>query len=133
MGKDQKRAIMHALPGLVAGHRTADEGRKPMAKAKTKEAKQKVTFTYLAPKAQSVLLAGDFTGWQHAPLKLKRSKDGTWKTTVSLPAGTYEYRLLVDGQWENDPQCINRKPNQFGGDNCVCIVAQPREVNPELV
>ncbi len=91
-----------------------------MANARTP--KEKVTFTYKAPEAQSVLLAGDFTGWQEAPLSLKKSKDGVWKKTISLPPGKYEYRLLVDGQWQDDPQCPNRQPNQFGGTNCVCVV-----------
>jgi hypothetical protein len=30
--------------------------------------------------------------------------------------------MLVDGEWRDDPQCPNRHPNQFGGQNCVCIV-----------
>jgi 1,4-alpha-glucan branching enzyme len=85
-------------------------------------AKQKVTFSYLAPDAQSVLLAGDFTRWQEAPVTLKKDKTGEWKRTVSLPPGRYEYRLLVDGQWRDDPQCVTRQPNQFGSENCVCVV-----------
>ncbi len=89
---------------------------------KQKTAKTKVTFSYLAPDAQSVLLAGDFTGWDQAPLPMKKDKSGLWKKIVSLPAGKYEYRLLVDGQWKDDPQCPNRQPNQFGGENCVCVV-----------
>ena len=92
-----------------------------MAKAKT--AKKKMTFSYRAPDAQSVVLAGDFTGWQEAPLAMKKDKRGVWKAAVSLPPGRYEYRLLVDGQWRDDPDCPTRQPNQFGGQNCVCIVA----------
>jgi len=89
---------------------------------KPKSAKQKVTFSYLAPEAQSVSLAGDFTGWEQAPVSLKKDKKGLWKTAIPLSPGRYEYRLLVDGQWRDDPQCPNRTPNQFGGENCVCIV-----------
>lgn len=99
----------------------------------SKEAKQKVTFSYASPQARSVLLAGDFTGWQQAPLKLKKNKSGIWKVTVSLPPGRYEYRLLVDDNWENDPQCSKRVPNQFGGENCVCVVKGTRELEPALV
>jgi len=84
--------------------------------------KQKVTFSYVAPNAQSVLLAGDFTGWQDAPVSLKKEKNGEWKKTVSLAPGKYEYRLLVDGQWQDDPQCPIRQPNQFGSYNCVRVV-----------
>lgn len=87
-----------------------------------KTTKQKVTFAYVAPGAQSVLLAGDFTGWQQAPVSLKKDKGGVWKKTVLLPPGRYQYRLLVDGQWRDDPECPNRQANQFGGENCVCIV-----------
>jgi 1,4-alpha-glucan branching enzyme len=83
---------------------------------------KKVAFSYKAPNAKTVLLAGDFTGWQQAPLGLKKDKQGIWKTKIALPPGRYEYRLLVDGEWRDDPGCPNRQPNQFGGENCVCIV-----------
>ena len=89
---------------------------------KPKSTKQKVTFSYQKPSAQTVLVAGDFTGWSQAPLALKKDKSGVWKKTISLPPGRYEYRLLVDGEWMDDPQCAHRQPNQFGGQNCVCIV-----------
>jgi 1,4-alpha-glucan branching enzyme len=90
--------------------------------AKQKSLKQKITFSYKAPSAKSVALAGDFTGWNQAPLMLKKDKDGVWKKTISLPPGRYEYRLLVDGEWRDDPQCPVRQPNQFGSENCVCTV-----------
>jgi 1,4-alpha-glucan branching enzyme len=89
---------------------------------KQKTQKQKVAFSYKAPDAKTVLLAGDFTGWQQAPLVLKKDKSGFWKKTISLPPGRYEYRLLVDGEWQDDPECPVRQPNQFGGENCVCVV-----------
>jgi 1,4-alpha-glucan branching enzyme len=90
--------------------------------AKQKDGKQKVTFTYAAPEAQAVLLAGEFTGWQQAPVAMKKDKQGVWNASVSLSPGSYEYRLVVDGQWRDDPGCANRRPNQFGGHNCVCVV-----------
>jgi 1,4-alpha-glucan branching enzyme len=84
--------------------------------------KQKVTFSIVAPDAQSVQVAGDFTGWQSAPLELKKQKGGTWKTTVSLEPGEHQYRMLVDGQWQDDPNCVTHLPNEFGSRNCVCVV-----------
>jgi 1,4-alpha-glucan branching enzyme len=87
-----------------------------------KQTKEKVIFSFTAPEAKSVLLAGDFTGWQQAPLELKKAKSGIWTKTVSLAPGRYEYRLLVDGEWQDDPACQERQPNQFGGSNCVCVV-----------
>ena len=90
--------------------------------AKQKIAKQKVTFSLTAPEAMSVLLAGDFTNWQEAPVVLKKLKSGLWKTTVSLAPGRYQYRFLVDGEWRDDSSCALRQANDFGGENCVCIV-----------
>ena len=84
--------------------------------------KKKVTFSIVAPEAKSVQVAGDFTGWQQSPLDLKKAKAGVWKRTVSLPPGRHAYRILVDGQWQDDPQCQVREQNEFGGQNCVCIV-----------
>jgi 1,4-alpha-glucan branching enzyme len=69
-----------------------------------------------------VLLAGDFTGWQQAPIELKKNKGGVWKTSVPLAPGKYEYRLLVDGKWQDDPSCTQHEPNQFGSANCIRVV-----------
>lgn len=91
-------------PGEFLGPLTGLRCRMP----KQKSAKQKVTFSLAAPDARDVQLAGDFTGWQQTPISLKRDKTGTWKKTVTLPPGRYEYRLLVDGEWRDDPQCAER-------------------------
>ena len=87
-----------------------------------KTLKQKTTFSYRAPEAQTVKLAGDFTGWEQSPVMLRKSKDGTWTATLALPPGTYQYRLLVDGQWRDDPQCPTRRGNPFGTENCVRVI-----------
>ncbi len=90
--------------------------------AKAKNVQQKITFAWQADGAKEVFLVGDFTGWQQAPLLMKKDKRGVFKKVISLPPGRYEYRLLVDGEWRDDPNCALRQPNQFGGENCVCVV-----------
>ena len=84
--------------------------------------KQKVTFSILAPEAQSVKLLGDFSDWEQRPVDLRKLRSGQWKATLSLTEGRHEYRYLVDGQWRDDPNCSTRVPNAFGGENCVCVV-----------
>ena len=90
--------------------------------AKT-QLKRKETFELVEPMAGSVQLVGDFTNWQDHPIELKRQKDGVWRATVPLDAGTHEYRFMVDGQWRDDGRCSGRCPNPFGGENCVRDVA----------
>ena len=85
----------------------------------SKQNQVKTVFTFQAPNATTVELAGDFTGWELSPLGLKKLKNGLWKTTVSLAAGCYQYRFLVDGQWQDDPACTTRVPSPFGVENCV--------------
>lgn len=62
-----------------------------------------VEFSLAAPGAKKVQLAADFTDWERAPLDLVSFADGYWSTIVPLPAGTYAYRFLVDGQWHDHP------------------------------
>jgi 1,4-alpha-glucan branching enzyme len=81
--------------------------------------KKKETFSYVQPNARNVMLVGNFTDWEQHPIELKKQKDGTWRTTVTLEPGEYEYRFLVDGEWRDDATCPMRKPNPFGEANCV--------------
>ncbi len=89
-----------------------------IGKNKTK----KVPFEFLKPDAQKVSLAGDFNNWDPKMSLMKKDKKGVWKVTVSLKPGRYEYRFLVDGNWENDPACCDCVPNEFGSQNCVRII-----------
>ena len=98
--------------------------RNPVKKTKANESMMtRQTFTFRAPGAMSVLLAGDFTRWQEAAIQMKKQTGGLWKTTVELRPGTHHYRFLVDGQWRDDPECTVRVPNPYGGENSVREVA----------
>jgi len=79
-----------------------------------------VVFVTLYPRAESVQIAGDFNNWkpQEAPMQ-KVGDSGVWQTQVKLPAGRYRYRLVVDGQWQQDPYNELTELNPFGGFNSV--------------
>jgi len=109
----QKPAVQAASPAPKA---------KPVVVAPVDNT-QKITLTYFAPEAGSVFVAGDFTKWEASPVSLVKENTGVWKTTLALKPGKYQYRLLVDGQWQNDPQCPELQPNEFGSANCVLSVA----------
>ena len=92
-----------------------------MAKRATMPKRQ--TFRFTAPDAKSVLLVGDFTGWQEHPIAMEQGGDGVWTATVKLSAGAHLYLFLVDDQWRDDPECAVRVPNPYGGYNMVRQVA----------
>lgn len=83
---------------------------------------KKVVLSLGAPCATQVKVAGDFTGWEQAPVDLKKHKNGVWKATLNLDPGRYEYRFMVDGEWQDDPACVDKAPNAFGSENCVLVV-----------
>ncbi len=76
-------------------------------------------FTLLAPQARSVFLSGDFNEWSPSSHPLKKNKEGIWKISVSLDPGQYQYRFLVDGEWQNDPASPECVANPFGTMNCL--------------
>jgi 1,4-alpha-glucan branching enzyme len=92
------------------------------ARTETKILTNKVQLEILAPEACEIYLAGDFNNWDTSTNPMKKDKKGLWKTVLSLKPGRYEYRFLVDGNWENDPSCCDCIPNEFGSQNCVRIV-----------
>jgi len=83
-----------------------------------------VFFVTLYPRADQVFIAGDFNGWQpeHTPMQ-KVGNSGVWQTKIQLPQGTYRYRLVVDGQWQQDPYNEHTEPNPFGDLNSVLEVS----------
>jgi chromosome partitioning protein len=82
-----------------------------------------VVFVTLYPRAHSVQIAGDFNNWQPSKTPLKKvGNSGVWQTKIKLPAGKYRYRLVVDGQWQQDPYNETTESNPFGGFNSVVEV-----------
>jgi len=79
----------------------------------------KQTFRFTCPAAISVLLVGDFTHWQERGIPMRKGNDGIWTATVSLPPGKHSYRFLVDGEWQDDPECKLRVSNPYGSQDMV--------------
>ena len=67
-------------------------------------------------------VAGTFNDWDLKPHANEPGPGGAWKATVWLPAGRYEYRFVVDGQWLSDPNARECVPNSFGSTNSVRVV-----------
>jgi 1,4-alpha-glucan branching enzyme len=84
-----------------------------------------VRFEFTDPSATTVCVAGTFNQWQTDTKTLHSSSAGHWWKETALAPGTYEYCLVVDGQWILDPLAKESVPNPFGGRNSVLTVASP--------
>ncbi len=75
-----------------------------------------VQFRIRVPDAQSVQLAGTFTGWKPA-YPLQRSENGEWTALVPLRPGVHDYAFVVNGdEWIADPNAP-QVDDSFGGTN----------------
>ncbi|HOC94161.1 MAG TPA: glycogen-binding domain-containing protein [bacterium] len=81
-----------------------------------------VVFSLNAPGADTVLILGDFNGWDQKNGGMKKNQKGVWKKSFSLSPGTYQYKFLVDGDWRLDPECGELVTNVYGTLNSVISV-----------
>jgi glycosidase/MoaA/NifB/PqqE/SkfB family radical SAM enzyme len=88
------------------------------------EAKHSVRFEVDAHPGAAVFLVGDFPDWKtHHPMQQQPGAPGRFGLVLSLPAGVYRYRFLVDGQWRSDPHVpVERRDEAEGFDNAVVVV-----------
>jgi chromosome partitioning protein len=82
-----------------------------------------VVFVTLYPRAETVAIAGDFNNWQPATTPMQRvGEAGVWQAKMKLPHGIYRYRLVVDGQWQQDPYNERSELNPYGEYNSILEV-----------
>ncbi len=74
----------------------------------------KATFSFVAPDAKTVYVAGEFNNWARDDTSLLENKQGVWMRQVTLRPGTYRYRFVVDDNWKEDPNNSKNIRNPFG-------------------
>src|SRR5690606_41619737 len=69
-----------------------------------------VTFEYLAPNAEKVMLSGQFL---EASVAMTKDTQGIWRTTVGpVQPDIYPYNFVVDGTSVMDPGNVDYFPNE---------------------
>jgi 1,4-alpha-glucan branching enzyme len=86
-----------------------------------------VRFEFTHPTATTVSVAGTFNDWHPTTKSMHPLGNGRWLKETALAPGTYEYRLVVDGEWTPDPRAWDSVPNPFGGRNSILQVASSPE------
>lgn len=89
---------------------------------KTKKGAVKVTFELPSDvAAQEAVVVGEFNNWDPAATPLKRKKDGSFSTALTLESGKeYRYKFFLDSaRWENDPNPDRLVPNIFGTEDSL--------------
>jgi len=77
----------------------------------------RLTYTPTGPEIDRVSVAGSFNGWDPASAPMVKDGD-VWTILLVLPAGTYEYMVIEDGEhWVTDPSAPGTRDDGFGGTN----------------
>ncbi len=113
--KQGRTILFLALIGLITACATTHPG--PLL------TKDGVSFSFYAPHAKAVAIAGSFNAWNTKANSLTGpDKNGFWSIVVPLHEGRYEYLFLVDGKdWHPDPS-MPGVDDGFGGKNSVLVV-----------
>jgi hypothetical protein len=73
--------------------------------------------------ASSVVVTGSFSAWAATSgagaIALSKGLDGAWTVTHTFDAGTYQYKLVVDGNWIVDPSNQYTTDDGMGHTNSV--------------
>ncbi|MBT3316773.1 hypothetical protein HN388_02230, partial [bacterium] len=84
------------------------EGKDPFSAASSSDSNDDagmkvVPFQCKANGGKDVFLAGSFNDWNDSRDRMSDSdEDGTFTTTLLLQPGSYQYKFVVDGNWQQD-------------------------------
>jgi 1,4-alpha-glucan branching enzyme len=110
------------MPKKQSSSKTKKEKITRSKKDKSEKTKS-VVFKIYCPDAKQVYLAGDFNGWDESSLPMIRREDGVWEISQDLKPGEYQYKYLVDGNWQTDSQ-QEMVANQFGTMNNIIRIEE---------
>jgi chromosome partitioning protein len=80
-------------------------------------------FVQPASIGDDIRIAGSFNAWNPALSKLTLNENlGIYELFCKLPAGSYEYKLVVDGQWTLDEHNPTSIRNGIGSQNNIVRV-----------
>ena len=66
-----------------------------------------------------VRIAGDFNAWNPDDEYKLSKNDNIWSIMLDLDIGVYQYQIVADGNWMNNPQLGDTVPNGIGGYNTL--------------
>jgi len=93
-----------------------------MSQSNVKVQRQMIVLTFNDIDCRRLQLAGDFNNWIPDRDIETRNINGCWQKVFTAEPGIYEYRIIVDGRWQQDPTNSAEVPNELGGINSLLQV-----------
>jgi hypothetical protein len=83
---------------------------------------KEVVFRFDNTKFKRVQIAGEFNNWVPDKDVETEIQDGAVQKKLRVKPGGYEYRLIIDGVWQQDPANPEATPNHMGEYNSLIHV-----------
>jgi hypothetical protein len=83
---------------------------------------KEVVFRFDITESDRVQIAGEFNNWIPDKNVETEILDGSLQKILRVSPGGYEYRLIIDGVWQQDPANPRAAPNDMGGYNSLLNV-----------
>ena len=83
---------------------------------------REVVLSFQDLECRRLQIAGDFNNWIPDNGVETRQIAGHWQKVLRVPEGAYEYRVIIDGVWQQDPTNPCEVPNSLGGNNSLLRV-----------
>jgi chromosome partitioning protein len=83
---------------------------------------KEVVFRFDITESDRVQIAGEFNNWIPDKNVETEILDGSLQKVLRVSPGGYEYRLIIDGVWQQDPANPKAAPNDMGGYNSLLNV-----------
>jgi len=90
-----------------------------MSQSSKNALRQMVVMNFEEIDCKRLQLAGDFNNWIPDQDIETRTVNGHWQKVFTAIPGVYEYRIIIDGKWQQDPTNPAEIPNELGGINSL--------------
>ncbi|MHB8345700.1 MAG: AAA family ATPase, partial [Acidiferrobacterales bacterium] len=101
---------------------------KPPSRPAGRGQPQRTVLRFPGQAGRTIQVAGDFNDWVPDEGVETRIVGHSVEKILLVAPGLYQYRLVVDGRWQDDPVNPARIPNHVGGHNSLLRVQEPAEV-----
>lgn len=82
----------------------------------------KIRFQWTGSSRHMVMIAGSWSNWTKQMMFPSEDSE-LWSVGLELPPGEYNYKFIVDGVWQHDPNQVTVM-DEYGGCNNFVKVPQ---------
>jgi len=120
--------VHEPTPDSMHTHQPTDAATAPR-EAHCRNQARRITLSFGDIASTDIKIAGDFNDWVPDKQVETRLHHGIITKILKLSPGAYQYRLVIDGQWQEDATNPNQAINMYGEINSILKVEEQEELS----